>query len=208
MNLGALVGREDAVVEIETRQRELGQAVEVDGLLRAGAGDVAEMDVAELGRGLVDGHEIFLRALFHIRRGYARVIEIEDDGVGNDVLHGDVLAPDVLDKTATAAGALEAEADVGAEETAVADADVLDAAGHFAADDEAAVAMVDRAALDDEVAADFGMAAAVLVLAGLDADGVIAHVEGAAQDKFLAKHNEQFIFLQFIVKSSFKKILK
>ena len=56
------------------------------------------------------------------------------------------------------------------------------AAGHLAADGEAAVRVINRAALDQHVLGRHADAPAGGVLAGLDADAIVAGVERAAAD--------------------------
>ena len=91
-------------------------------------------------------------------------MEIEEERLCRYVHHHYVLDVDVLHDTATAAAALEAEADVCAEETAVGNLDVLHSARHLAADHESAVSMEHDAVVDDQVAARPCPSAAVLVL--------------------------------------------
>ena len=71
---------------------------------------------------------------------------------------------DILDDSATASAALEAQADISSEETAVGDADVLDAAGHLTSHNEASMTMEHYAVVDDKVAAWPCPSASVLVL--------------------------------------------
>ena len=135
------------------------------------------MDVPHFGSGLVHGQDVGFSVGVHVARRHSGIIEIEDDTVGNDILHIDALAPDVLHQSTTAAGALEAESHVGTDESAVADLDILHATGHLTADYETAVTVIDRAVRDDEVAAFACMTAPVGVLSGFDADGIVAYVE-------------------------------
>ena len=65
-----------------------------------------------------------------------------------------------------------------ADETAFFDEDMVDSPAHFTADDKAAVAVIDRTAGDQEVAAGFPVPASVGVFSGFDTDCVIADVKG------------------------------
>ena len=87
------------------------------------------MDVAEAGSGLVDRPGQFLDGLasgcHDLDGGLAAVVEVEKEGLGDDILHIDMVDEDVADHAAAAACALETEADVSAEEAAVGNLDVL-----------------------------------------------------------------------------------
>lgn len=126
--------------------------------------DVVNMDVAEQ-RGAL-GKRLF--GSFGIAQGK------QDRGV--DVLEAEVGGGDVFDDAAATAGALDADAVVGAVAGAVQETHMPDAAGFFAADGADAVAVENMAA---EVGDIFGRTVhfpAFLITARLDAEGVIANV--------------------------------
>lgn len=110
------------------------------------------------------------------------IVKIEDDGFGKDVKHADVVDEDVLDNSAPATAGLEAQSGVCPEEGAACDADVPDTTGHFAADDESAMGMKDGTTMDNDPLTRNALVPARKVLAALDADGVIADIEGAVVD--------------------------
>ena len=84
--------------------------------------------------------------------------------------------------------ALEAEraVEVGAVHGAIFDEDVAAAAGDFATDDHAAVAVFHGAAAHDDVFRGHVDAAAVAVAAGFDRDAIVAGVEDAVFDEDVA----------------------
>lgn len=110
------------------------------------------------------------------------IVKIEDDGFGKDVEHADVVDEYVFDNSAPASAGLETKSRVCPEEGAACDADVPDTTGHFAADDESAMGVKDGAAMDDDPLRRYALVLARKVLAALDADGVIADIEGAVVD--------------------------
>ena len=109
-----------------------------------------------------------------------------------------MVAPDILHQSTAAAGALEAQAHIRADETAVADLDILHPAGHLAANHESSVTVIDCAVGDDEIAALACVAPAVRVLSGLYADGVIPNIEGGpGEDNVLAGVDVDAVFFVF-----------
>ena len=91
------------------------------------ARDVVDVDITEERGALREG----------FRRGF-RIVHRENDG-GADVVEVEVGGNDVFDDAATATGAFDADAGVGAVAVAVEEADMADAAGGFAADGADAV---------------------------------------------------------------------
>ena len=168
---GAAPGRHPAALDADVPHRHLGQAREAHRARRTVAHHIPYVDVAELGCRLVH-RENLLR-----RTGLVHIVEAEGYGVRDDVLHIQVVDPDLLDHATAAAGAFEAQADIRADETAVRHPDVADAAAHFAADREAAVPVIDDAVVNQHILAWHAPVAAGFVLAGLDADGVIPAVD-------------------------------
>ena len=160
-----------------------GDAVEIHGTARARTRQVFDVDVAEARSGFVNRHGRhfcgnYLAAFEHFDRRLASVIQVERNRLGSDVNHRHVAHPDVLYHTAAPALALEAQPDIGAEELAIADRNIAHAAAHLAAHDKASMPLEDRTAVYDDVLARTRAPAAVFVLPALEADAVIAHIEG------------------------------
>src|SRR6185369_9618415 len=94
------------------------------------------------------------RLIGHLRflPGAAAVEQVDHDRA-EDLVHDDIADAQVFDHAAATAAGLDADAAIGADEGAVADRDIAYAAGHFAADDHAAVAVDHRAVGDGDVLA-------------------------------------------------------
>ena len=135
------------------------------------------MDVPHFGSGLVHGQDVGFSVGVHVARRHSGIIEIEDNSVTYNIFHVDMVAPDIFHQTTTAAGTLESQSHVGTDESAVADFDILDTAGHLTSYYETAMAVIYRAVRDDEVAAFARVTASVGILAGLDANGVVANIK-------------------------------
>ncbi len=103
-----------------------------------------------------------------------------------DVPHDDIADPDVLDDAAAAAVRLHADPVSRAVEDAVGNHDVFDAAGHFAADDDAAMTGQHRAIGDRDVLAGPAYSPAVLVSSRLDRDAVVTDVNVTVADPNIA----------------------
>ena len=190
MHLCALLGGENAVPEVQVGHRHFREAVHKDGLLGTGANNVAHVHVAEFRGGLVHGLDVCGVIVPFVTGGDAGIIQVEDDAVGDDVFHVNVVAPDVFDHAATAAGALETKAHIRTQEAAAAHPDVFHTAAHFRAHHKAAMAVVHGAVLDNQVFAGLGMAPAVGVLSALDANGIVTDIEGrTSENDVLASFN-------------------
>ena len=111
------------------------------------------------------------------------IVHVEEDADLGNFGDRDVVDADVLDDAASAAGGLEAEWDIGAGHVAVVSFDIADAARHFRADGDAAVAPVNVVVADDDVVGGAIVEAAGFVAAGLQADVVVAGVDGAIFDE-------------------------
>ena len=118
---------------------------------------------------------------FHSR--LAAIIEVEGNHIGLDIKHRHILDVDILYHAASATGTLEAQTYVGTEELAVGYHHVLHAAAHFATYHEAAMTLEYGTAVNDDILASHAAVSAVGILAALDADAVIAHVEGRVHDE-------------------------
>src|SRR6185436_9360615 len=107
----------------------------------------------------------------HPDRGVGRAV---DDQVG---------AANALDDPAAAAGAADVDAGAAVDHHAVVDGHVLHAGRGLAADGHRRGVGAEEVAVgDDHVLAGHGHAAAVLVVAGLEADAVGARADGGARD--------------------------
>ena len=182
VDLNPLRGLEYAVREIHPADRHLRQAVYVDRAGRPVAYDPADVDVPELGRGLIhlqdiprtSGRDAFR---LHLADRLPAVIEVEDNRVINDVLHPDVFNPYVFYDSSASSGTLEAQSNVGAVEDAVAYLDVLHSSAHLASYHESAVSAINGAIAYEKVPALNRVPPAVLVLTGLYAYGIVSHIE-------------------------------
>src|SRR5690606_41116050 len=105
------------------------------------------------------------------------VIEIEKERVGGDIEHVDVGNMDALHYAAPAAVALETEPHVGSQKLAIAHRDVAHAARHLAPHDKAAMPVKHLAVVHDQVDRRATTAASILILARLDADSIVTHIE-------------------------------
>src|SRR5208282_3284140 len=99
-------------------------------------------------------------------------MHVEIDGVAGNVLHPHVGNENFLHDAAATARALESQPDVRAHESAIVHMDVAHAAGHFAADGETAVRMVNGAAFNQHVVRRRSDAAPGGVLAGFQTNAV------------------------------------
>ena len=203
MHLCALLGGENAVPEVQVGHRHFREAVHKDGLLGTGANNVAHVHVAEFRGGLVHGLDVCGVIVPFVTGGDAGIIQVEDDAVGDDVFHVNVVAPDVFHHAATAAGALETKAHIRTQEAAAAHPDVFHTAAHFRAHHKAAMAVVHGAVLDNQVFAGLGMAPAVGVFAALDANGIVPHIEtGAGENHILAAFDVYAVAVGGIVRGA------
>ena len=150
---------------------------------------MVDIDVAE-GRGcLIHLLHIYLLLLllvavvqyFHSR--LAAVIEVEGNHIGLDIKHRHILDVDILNYATSATGTLETQTYVGAEELAVGYHHVLYAAAHLATNYEAAMTLEYGTAVNDDILASHTAVSAVGILTALDADTIIAHVEGRVHDE-------------------------
>ena len=181
---GAAVVEKDRIFDgdaMDRRERALGP----DRRRTAAADDPRHPDVRKF------GEEVLRRGglVRVVPRRAVGIVRLEDDGFVLDVGHIDVADDDVL-RLATALGcALEAKARVGAAEGIVPHDDVFHPGREFRTDDKAAVGMINRIVLDQDILAGpvfkrFGAGA------GLEADTVVTHVDRtAAHDHALALHD-------------------
>ena len=185
----ALAGAvDDHVLDADVADGHFGQPVEEHGSAHVAGGDVRDVDVTEGRRLLGDGrygslHAVgqFLFALF--AGSLATIEEVEQQGFVGDVNHVDAVDVDVFHHAAASAGTLEAETYVGAQEGTVGHVDVLDAARHLTAHHKAAVAVEHDVVLHDDILAGLSASASVFVLARLDADGIVARIEGVVHNQ-------------------------
>ena len=101
----------------------------------------------------------------------------------DDISHGNILHIYFFDHAAAAADRFEAEADIGPDKGAVGYKNIAGAAGHFAADYEAAVGAVDDVIANDHILGRPAAFATIFVTSRLDADAIVAGVEGAFFDE-------------------------
>ena len=193
VDFDAVVGSHLGVRNVDVRHRHLGQTIEVEGAHSTLAGHVVDVDVLELrcllahglhvtlGHNALGGHLLLL--LQGIGSRQSGVVQVEEDAVGGDVDHVDVLDVDVLYHAATSACRLEAQTHVGAEEHAVPDAYVLHTARHLRTHYETAMSVIDGTTIHHDVLARCLQVTSVLVLARLDADGIVAHVKLVVDDE-------------------------
>ena len=165
----------------------LGQTIELHSASGIVTDDVADVDIAENRRLLVDGHHSLVVGDVaigqHFGNGLSTIIHIEGDGIGLDVGHRDAVDENVLDDAATTACGLETQTDIGAEELTLAYHNIAHATAHFGAYDETAMASEDGTAVDNHVGTGNGTTAAVGVLAALDADAVVTGIEAGVEDE-------------------------
>ena len=178
MDLPFLFGGEGTVPEPESADGHLRKTVHIDGLTGAGANDPVKGYIPEYRRRFVNRLDIFFCFTVYVRRGNTGIIEVENDAIRHDIFHVNISAPDLFDQPSPSAGTLETKSHVGPDETAFFDEDMVDSPAHFTADDKAAVAVIDRTAGDQEVAAGFPVPASVGVFSGFDTDCVITDVKG------------------------------
>ena len=193
VDLDAVVSGYLGVGDVDIGHRHLGQTVEIEGAHGTLAGHVVDVDILELGCFLAHGlHVTFgdnalgghLLLLFQgIGSRKSGVVQVEEDAVGRNIDHVYILDVNVLHHTATSAGRLEAQADIGAKEHAVPDAHVLHAARHLRTHHESAMSMIDGTSVHHDILARRLQVATVLVLARLDADGIVAHVKLVVDDQ-------------------------
>ncbi|MNL45463.1 hypothetical protein D3C87_1681120 [compost metagenome] len=95
---------------------------------------------------------------------------------------------DIADTAATTAAGLDPQAAVGADHVAILDGYIVNAAGHFRADDHAAMAAFHQAMTDFDAAgfAQVVRLAVVTALAGLDGDAIVADGKAYAFDRHIA----------------------
>src|ERR1044071_3014382 len=168
---GPLDVLEGAVLQAQVVDGRVLEALHVERGAALAALQVLHRDVAD------DGRELALRALL--------VVEVDGQHGVRDLPDGDVAEVDVLKETAADGVVLGAQrvVEVGAVERTVFGEEEPDAAGDFAADGDAAVAVLHAAAADDDVLRGDVQTPAVGVAAGLDGDAVVARVEGAVFDE-------------------------
>ena len=130
-----------------------GQAVEVAaGELGAGGPDVLHGQAAQPGGVVVHRHGLPALDVVAVAVGVAEIEHIDDEG-GFHAVHLHVAEHQPVDDggLAPSAAGLDPQAPVGVVHQALGDHHVLDAARHLAADDDAAVALVQQAVADDGV---------------------------------------------------------
>src|SRR5215213_10332754 len=162
---------EGAVLQAQVVDGRVLEALHVERVAALAALQVLHGEVAD------DGRELALLTLL--------VVEVHgQDGVG-DLAHGDVAEVDVFEEPAAHGVVLEAQrvVEIRAVHRAVLGEEEADAARDFAADGDAAVAVLHPAAADDDVLRRDVQASAVGVAARLDGDAVVACVEGAVFDE-------------------------
>ena len=180
MNLGSLDRDEERVGEREIGYWHLREAIKIYGTGGTLTDDIGYEEIAEAGRLVGGGRDGVGRRGVGVGLsgdGLIGIIEVESKGIARDVDHVDILDEDILDDTTASASTLEAQPGVGAIEEAVADQDVASPAAHLAADDETSMTMQDDTAFDENILTRHVPATPLLVLAALDADGVIADIE-------------------------------
>jgi len=182
--LGLRVEMDAIIFDADVLDRPLGQAQHIAGAVRdVCAGHVLERDVARRRRAIVDRAPV---AVADVEFLAVRIAPIEavDHERRADALHVHVAQADAIDDGALAAAAprLQAQAPIGADEKAVARADVVDAGPGFRADDDGAVAVLHQAIGDANTARGDGIALGERHLARLDADAVVAGRDVAADD--------------------------
>ena len=176
----ALTGGHGGVGERDVLDGHFGEAVKLDGDTRSSRFDAVDEDVAESRGAFVDSG--------HVGGGAAVgcVVEVEEQGFMAYFEHVYVVDVDILHESATTAVALETKAYVGADELAIGHLDVAHSARHFTADHEAAVALEDTAAVDEDVLGRDGAGASYLIFARLDAHGIVTYIKGGTGDDDVA----------------------
>jgi len=177
LQLHAGAGGDVSVADADILNRHLRQAGHDDGPGGAGTVETVDGDIAENGGFAGDrpGQGVGLTAL---------VKGVEADRLADDILHADVADADIFNDPAAAARALEAQADIGADECAVLDADIAHAAVGIAADDKTAMAVVDDAVADEDVLQ--SGARSSRTVAGLHANAVISGSYGTPLNQHVA----------------------
>ena len=187
VDLDAVVGSHLGVGDVDVGHRHLRQTVEVEGAHGTLAGHVVDIDVLELGSLLTHrlhvafGDNALGRHLLLLLQGIGSrkpgIVQIEEDAIGRDVDHVDVLNMNVLHHAATSTGRLETQADISAKEHAVPDAHVLHAARHLRTHHKSAMSVIDGTSIHHDILTGSLQVASILVLSRLDADGIVAHVK-------------------------------
>ena len=166
----------------------------LDGLLRQ-AVEVAARELCVSGHDILHGQAAQLGGVLIHRHGIAaldigavavRVTEIEhvDDKGSLDTAHLHVAEHQPVDDGGVAAAApgLDPQAAVGVVHQALGHHHILHAAAHLAADDDAAMALVQQAVPDNGVLAALFQLHAQEYLAGLHGNAVVAHVDVRTDD--------------------------
>ena len=184
---GILLGLDDDVLQVDVLDWHLGQTIELHGTSGTIANDVLDVDIAEDWRLFVDRHLGGIVGIVavsqHLSHRLAAIVHIEGDGVGLDVSHRDVADEDVLHDAATTTRRLEAQPNVGTQELATLDEDVLDTTAHLGTYHETTMSGKNGTAVHDDILAGDATTATVGILTALDADTVVASIKLRIDDE-------------------------
>ena len=160
----------------------LGQTVEIAGCpLAIHTFHITEGECAQVRRAIIHGQGFLAPDVFGLTIGIAVVIHIDDHG-GQNIVHADVGELNTINHRilATATAGLDTQATVGMGEQALADGEILYAAGHFAAQHHGAMGILHQTVADDMAGSGGLILHAHVHLTGLQRNGIVTHGEADA----------------------------
>ncbi|MNV45206.1 hypothetical protein D3C71_1369950 [compost metagenome] len=149
--------------------------------------DVLDKNAVDIGRSLDDRCRCTRLDPVVMAVGIAEIMDVgrkrHQDAVHLHPAHGDI-----ADTAATTAARLDPQAAIGADHVTILDGHIMNAAGHFRTNDDAAMAAFHQAMADFDAAgfAQVVRFALVAALAGLDGDAIVADGKAHTLDRYIA----------------------